>query len=185
MRNLQDGDRSQIHGAGYTVNRREDVQPPSEHPRIEVLVAKPAHRLQAARPAVVIEVMDRELTGVDVDARPLWVGQCVAVANPQPKLPATIGPAPDFVDRHTEIGWRSVEPVHQEQVVGHLRRQPVRLRIDRCKPAHVHVLGQTWPTKSTMWRATASGCSSCRKCPAPSTTKTSPPGGRTRCTQAT
>ena len=126
----------------------------------------------------------RELAGVHVNARPRRIGQGVAVANPKSKLRAAIRPATDHLDCLLEIGWHSIESVHQERVVGNLRRQPVCLRIDCCKPARRHAPSQTRPMKSTIWRATASGCSSCKKWPAPSTTNTSPPGGRTRSTHA-
>ena len=109
MRDLQDGDRSRLPRqlgtpcTGVKTCSRHDA-----HPRIEVVVGESADRVQAARPAVVVEFVHRELAGVHVDARPRRIGQRVAIANPKPKFRAVIGAAADNLDRLLEIAWHSM-----------------------------------------------------------------------------
>ena len=135
---LQDRDRRVIYGAGDTLDADEQVQPPGQHRRVELIVDERAHRRQTAPPRGVDQIVHDELSGTDLVRYPAWVAPPRTIGHPPVEIRAGAGMCDERTDRRVQVGGDTVESVQQEGVVGHSGRHPEHLGVDRGQPVSGH-----------------------------------------------
>ena len=75
VRELHDRDRARAGAARNAAHRREDVHAPRRPADVQLVIGEPGHGVQAAVPAVVVEVVAHDLVGLDGRRHPARIGQ--------------------------------------------------------------------------------------------------------------